>query len=50
MGLLWLLNGRRIVELKRDRVEIETEAGTRQTYRRRPVEIGRVVLAWELGA
>jgi hypothetical protein len=48
MGLLWLLNGRAIVEMQCDHAIIETLGGVRQTYRRRPVEVGRVVLAWEL--
>jgi hypothetical protein len=48
MGLLWLLKGGSIVELHRDRALIETERGARQTYRRRPVEVGRVMLGWEL--
>jgi hypothetical protein len=48
MGLLWLLNGHTIVGLHRDHATIETLGGARQTYRRRPVEVGRVVLAWEL--
>ena len=48
LGLLWLLNGGTIVELHRDRAVLETERGTRQCYRRRPVEVGRTVLAWEL--
>jgi hypothetical protein len=47
-GLLWLLNGDKIVELYRDKAIIETATSVRQTYRRRPVEVGRVVLAWEL--
>src|SRR5271155_3871030 len=32
-GLLWLLNGGRIVELLRDKAIIETERGARQCYR-----------------
>jgi hypothetical protein len=48
LGLLWLMKGGTIVELHRDRAIIETESGVRQVYRRRPVEVGRVVLAWEL--
>jgi len=48
MGLLWLLNGRAIIEMHRDNAVIETLGGGHQTYRRRPVEVGRVVLAWEL--
>ena len=47
-GLLWLVNGGRILELHRDRAIIETQGGARQCYRRRPVEVGRLVLAWEL--
>jgi hypothetical protein len=48
MGLLWLVNGGNVVGLHRDRAIIETASGARQSYRRRPVEVGRVVLAWEL--
>jgi hypothetical protein len=48
MGLLWLSNGGTIIELYRDRAVLKTLSGARQTYRRRPVEAGRVVLAWEL--
>jgi hypothetical protein len=39
-GLLWLLNGGKIIEVDRGRV--------RQSYQRRPVEVGRIVLAWKL--
>jgi hypothetical protein len=48
LGLLWLLSGGQLVELHRNRGVIGTASGARQTYRRRPVEVGRVVLAWEL--
>ena len=48
LGLLWLVNGGTVVELHRDQAIIETERGGRQCYRRGPVEVGRVVLAWEL--
>jgi hypothetical protein len=48
LGLLWVLNGGTLVVLHRDRAILETERGVRQCYRRRPVEVGRVVLAWEL--
>jgi hypothetical protein len=48
LGLLWLIKGGTIIELRRDRAIIETLGGARQTYRRRPVEVGRTVLAWEL--
>ena len=44
LGLLWLVNGGTVVELHRDRAILETERGVRQCYRRRPVEVGRVVL------
>jgi hypothetical protein len=50
LRLLWLLKGGNIVELYRDRAILQTESGVRQTYRRRPVEVGRVVLVWELSA
>jgi hypothetical protein len=48
-ALMWLVNGGTIIELHRDRAIIETPGGARQSYRRRPVEVGAVVLAWELG-
>jgi hypothetical protein len=48
LGLLWLLNGGTVVELHRNRAFLETERGAPQRYRRQPVEVGRVVLAWEL--
>jgi hypothetical protein len=46
-GLLWLLNGARVVMLADDAAAIETTTGARQTWRRKPTEPGRV-LAWEL--
>ena len=49
-GLLWLLDGGTVRELHRDRAIVETTGGALQTYRRRPVEVGRVVLAWQLSA
>jgi hypothetical protein len=48
LGLLWLLNGGAIIELHRDRAVIETYTGTCQGYRRSPLDIDRVVLAWQL--
>jgi hypothetical protein len=48
LGLLWLVNGGAVRELHRNRAILETEHGTRQSYRRRPVEVGRIVPAWEL--
>jgi hypothetical protein len=50
LGLLWLLKGGSIVELHRDRAVVQTAGGIHQTYRRCPVEAGRVVLAWELAS
>ena len=47
-GLLWLLNGDQLVELHRNRAIIETTTATRQTFRRRPVAVGELVLVWEL--
>lgn len=47
-GLLWLLNGRKLVALTANAAAVETLTGGRHTYRRSPVESGRVVLAWEL--
>lgn len=47
-GLLWLVNGDKLVALSEDAAGIETRAGgERHTYRRKPAEPGRV-LAWEL--
>jgi hypothetical protein len=47
-GLLWLLNGDKLIALSQNTVTIETRTGARQTYGRRPVAVGEVVLAWEL--
>jgi len=47
-GLLWLLNGDRLVDLDRHRAVIEKSTGALQGFRRRPVAVGEVVLAWEL--
>jgi hypothetical protein len=46
-GLLWLLDGARLVTLAENAAGIDTGTGARQTYRRRPSKPGRV-LAWEL--
>ncbi|MGE3944865.1 MAG: hypothetical protein AB7H90_23765 [Alphaproteobacteria bacterium] len=35
-GLLWLLNGDRLVALTADAAVIETRSGARRTYRRKP--------------
>jgi hypothetical protein len=45
--LLWLLNGNRLVALSENRATIETRTGARQTWRRKPSQLGRV-MAWEL--
>jgi hypothetical protein len=45
-GLLWLLNGDRLVILAEDAATIETRTGVRQTWRRRPTGSGEV-LVWE---
>jgi hypothetical protein len=47
-GLLWLLNGNNLVVLSAETAIIETSHNGRQTYRRRVLKPGRVVLAWEL--
>jgi hypothetical protein len=46
-GLLWLLCGATLVALSEKMATIEVATGIRQTFRRKPVEPGRV-LAWEL--
>jgi hypothetical protein len=47
-GLLWLINGSKLVALTTETATIETSAGHRQTFQRRLTEIGSVVLAWDL--
>jgi hypothetical protein len=46
-GLLWLLDGDKLVALTENIATIERRTGARQTYRRKPSTPGRV-LAWEL--
>jgi hypothetical protein len=46
-GLLWLLNGRKLLALTVDSAAIGTASGGKLTYRRYPNEAGRV-LPWEL--
>lgn len=46
-GLLWLLNGAKLVALSEDAAGIETRTGERHAYRRKPNQPGSV-LAWEL--
>ena len=47
-GLLWLLNGGKLVALTAVTATIETTGGARQTYRRCPIEVDAVAPAWEL--
>jgi hypothetical protein len=47
-GLLWLLNGGKLVALTAVTATIETTGGARQTYRRCPIEVAAVAPAWEL--
>ena len=47
-GLLWLLNGDKLIEIDRHKALIETRTGALQSYRRKPVAVGEMVLAWEL--
>jgi hypothetical protein len=46
-GLLWLLNGERVVLVTAMTAVIQTATGVRQTFYRKPSEVGRV-LAWQL--
>jgi len=46
-GLLWLLNGDKLIALTENTATIERRTHAHQTYRRKPAEPGRV-LAWEL--
>jgi hypothetical protein len=47
-GLLWSLNGDKLIKLDRHVAVIESLTGARQTFKRRPVAVGEIVLAWEL--
>ncbi|HYZ42789.1 MAG TPA: hypothetical protein VE687_19500, partial [Stellaceae bacterium] len=47
-GLLWLLNGDKLVEIDRHKAVIERQSGARQTYRRKPISVGQVLVPWEL--
>jgi hypothetical protein len=46
-GLLWLLNGDRLIELTESTATIETTTGRRQTWRRKPAVDTWRALAWE---
>jgi hypothetical protein len=47
-GLLWEINGGRLIVLYRDGAIIETPRGDRLRYRRQPPKVGQVVPAWKL--
>jgi hypothetical protein len=47
-GLVWLLNGDRLIALTADSATIETRTGARHTYRRKPSDPARV-LPWGYG-
>jgi hypothetical protein len=48
LGLVWLLKGGTVVELHSDRAILKTPGGAVQSYPRRPIEVGRIVLPWQL--
>jgi hypothetical protein len=48
-GLLWLLEGRKLLALTADTAAIATHSGGKLTFYRRQLETG-AVLAWELGS
>jgi hypothetical protein len=48
MGLLWIIQGRKLVALTADTATIDTLTGSLQNYRRVPINLDRAVLAWEL--
>ena len=50
LGLLWLCDGGDVVELHRDRAILKSKGGAFQSYRRGSVEVGRVVLPWEIAS
>jgi hypothetical protein len=50
MGLLWLIQGRKLVALTANTAKIDTLTGSLQTYRRVPIGSDRIVLAWELAS
>jgi hypothetical protein len=48
MGLLWLIQGRKLVALTTETATIDTLTGSLQTHRRVPIGSDRIVLAWKL--
>jgi hypothetical protein len=47
-GLVWLLNGRKLVAFTAHTATIATLSGAHQTYRRGSIAFGEVTLAWRL--
>jgi hypothetical protein len=47
-GLLWFLKGGKLLALTAETAKIETVTGCPQSFSRRPVDVGSVVLVWEL--
>jgi hypothetical protein len=50
MGLLWILQGRKLVGLTAQTATIDTLTGSLQIYPRVPIGSDRIVLAWELAS
>ena len=50
MGLLWILQGRKLVALTAQTATIDTLTGSLQIYPRVPIGSDRIVLAWELAS
>jgi hypothetical protein len=50
MGLLWIIQGGKLVALTAQTATIDTLTGSLQTYSRRPVKMDRVTLPWDLSA
>ena len=48
LGLIWLLNGDKVVALSTDTAVIESATSSRLTYHRRRHNVGEIVLPWEL--
>jgi hypothetical protein len=47
-GLIWLINGGKLIAMTADSATIERQSGARQTYRRVSAEPSCIALAWEL--
>ena len=50
MGLLWIIQGGKLVALTAHTATIDTLTGSLQTHRRVPIGSDRIVLAWELAS